>query len=343
MENSVFPFEIYCHIYSFLCSCQEFFNFRCVCQEFFYSLPSLQKQNIVDLIPFEIFYEIYSFLPTCKDRLNFKKTCQLFDQGFPKLICKLNQTDEPLRELWKNRVFGPRTPNYPLFTHKCVKPSIQFAPFLNLRNTNYYCVLGKSKKLFQCVLNLLSQHNHVGGAVINTHSQLSCVASSYAPKLCFLQNDQLNQYQDALIEILKTLRECEDYQHHCRSFLIYFNQDNRPNKNYKLFRSSKPLLVDLLYQEDNPLNLDPVIRSSLDIMFLKKQKKTSMLQMKTFFTRLGFNVNHAVDLFNKTYKTNLILILHCDYKNGWMIRNVEITDWLVPSFLSDYFFWNHMA
>jgi hypothetical protein len=43
MNENIFPFEIYYHIYSFLHSCKDFFSFRCVCQMFFDGLPTLCK------------------------------------------------------------------------------------------------------------------------------------------------------------------------------------------------------------------------------------------------------------------------------------------------------------
>jgi hypothetical protein len=296
-----------------------------------------------DLIPFEIFYEICGFLPTCKDRLNFQKTCRLFHQGFPKQTCKINQKEVPLRKLWKDHVFGPRIFTFPLSTHKCSKPKINFDSSLNLQTPRIYSVLGTSKKLFRYVLNLISQRNHVGGAVVNTHYRLSSVASSYAPKQCFIQNSQFDSYEETVENFIKNARKIDNYQQHCQSFLIYFNQTKHCHQNYSLIRTTRHILIDLLYQEDNPLNLDPVIRSSLDLIFLKKQQRSNMTQIKKFFIRMGFDVNQAINLFNKTLKTNLIVLMFFERENGWVIRNVNITDCLVPNFLSDYFFWNHMS
>lgn len=88
-----------------------------------------------------------------------------------------------------------------------------------------------------------------------------------------------------------------------------------------------------------------MMRCFLDVIFLKKQHKTNMTQIRTFFLRFALNINltDAINLFNKTLKTNFILMMHYDRTiMNWGFQIVDITNCLKPSFLSDYHLWFHL-
>lgn len=202
------------------------------------------------ILPLEIFYEIYLFISTCKDIVNFKKTCRLFYQAFPKL-CKCDQDEEPIRRLWKECFYGKRVTNTPLPHHRCKKSKITTPLLLNEENTNTYCVVGKSKKLFRFVLNVIAQRNHVGGAIFDTHPILSPILDSYAPKQCFFEGDQLIQCQENIFNFITKIRTIsrEGEKHNLlRSLIIYFNISNKKHDSYKLFTISRHTFNDELYQ-----------------------------------------------------------------------------------------------
>lgn len=302
-------------------------------------------------IPFEIYCEIYSFLCTCKDMFHFRSACQLFYHGLP-TFCQTNEPAHPLRESWLNHLFGIKKTNQPLNEHHCMKHTQSIpTPLMQHTRTNF-AVIGTSKKLFKFSLNLINQHNHVGGAIFGTHDRLSPIAHQYSPSSSFLTTPKLAKYVDDLGDFIgecyrtETITDSKTLQLHCRSFLILFHFNDllisNNGKTSALFRG-RHMLMDFLYQEDEPSRLSPVERSQTDCFLLKKQRSTNMQQISTFFHRLGINKAKNFLKFNQTLKSNFVMLVYYMNSHKWKTMIIDISNILKNGYLGDQHFWLHLT
>lgn len=201
--------------------------------------------------------------------------------------------------------------------------------------------------MLRFALNLFSQRNHVGGAIFNNHERLTPVLQKYLPALGIKQLTQISSYIQKVTDFIKN----SPTKQNSSSFVIhlhYFENNQTMNDSHLVtIMNNRHLMMDFLYQEDDPSKIGHLHTTQTDYFLLKKQLSSNLLFFSKFFAILGLDETETMKLFDKTFKSDYVLKLTFEYFvsqrpfGGWSSDLININ--LFPqSFLSDEHFWYHL-
>lgn len=288
-------------------------------------------------LPFEIIFDLPTYFETCQDVANFRLTCKLFSEV--KIQCNHHKISNPWRVWWINNLFNLPPQSRTLIKRVNKVESDDQSLFRSESNT--ICGVGRSKKMFKYLLNELSLRNHIGGAVFGMNDRFNELVKNYSPSCSFLKDkEQFDFYVETLGRIERTMykrKTVPDDQK--RSYLILFENDNghfNTPAHRRIMMNSRHYYTDVLMHMDSLLNINPSIKSQIDIYVFKKTKRVSITEVKKIYE---FLTHMLVDpqLYEKTFKTNLVLIV--DERRDSKL--VDISNKLSDCSLSDHIFWHN--
>lgn len=291
-------------------------------------------------LPFEIICCVSEFFDTCEDVSNFRLTCRLFSNV--RLVCNHENLNDPAHlsyyDVMYNNMQGPTLlhPDTKLSFRKLIFPFEE-----DYDEEFIICVVGKSKKLMKFVLNQLSRKKHVGGVVLGESERMMPLLKKYSPSQSFLPIEDVRNH----IFRLKLMQEIQRQKNQSieLSYTILLEYDNHLKPHRDLPYSCRKFGSDFLLYLEKPFFLCAEARGQIDTALFKKTKKDEehANEILHFVKQLigEENMEKFVELYKKTFKTNLVLYL--DRYHYVKLILVDITGQLGDSFLSDHIFWHH--